>query len=348
MAKRTSPNILVRSPELKALSAAILFGFATADDFRGADPEDVFAIKSDPDAVHYRTATHRPIRSKADDSASDEPSREFWFVASEESVDRMGDIVTVRGWKLANMKKNPQALWGHDHDKPVGLVTGFEKALELPTPQLREAITYHTEEVCADGEAMFRLVEAGAIKATSVGFIPLEKGALRPTSPEQRAEWGLGPWGVKYINQEQIELSNCTVPMHPAALRLRGGKTARAERDRLVDACKKLVRKGKLSARAAREFSARLGEKQSFALAPVRVVRASSTREPALRAEIADLRRELGLVVGKQAVLERSLGRLEKNVACVASVARAIEPTRKSDPAAFHGTALLRAVAARM
>ncbi len=36
--------------------------------------------------------------------------------------------------------------------------------------------------------------------------------------PEERKKLGLGPWGVVYEKQEQIELSNCSIPANPNAL----------------------------------------------------------------------------------------------------------------------------------
>ena len=44
------------------------------------------------------------------------------FVLSDESVDRMGDIISAAGWDLKNFQKNPIALFGHTSsisDRPV-------------------------------------------------------------------------------------------------------------------------------------------------------------------------------------------------------------------------------------
>lgn len=353
---RRSPLVFAPSAELKALSSAILFGVATEADFRAANSEDVLAIKSDADVIHYRSVLAPPRRVKAKaEEKDDAPSREFWFVASEESPDRMGDVIAVRGWDLANMKKNPQGLWGHDHDVSVGLITGFEKAVQKDPPQLLEALTCHEEEVAPAGEAAFRLLEAKAIRACSVGFIPKKDGTLRPSSAEQREEWGLGPWGVKYVRQEQIELSICTVPMHPAALQLRGGRSVREERARLEAAVKSLVKKGRLSERSAREFRRSIGALRSFPSA-VRVVRSESSdarkaleRVEELRAQMTDLVEVCSAAVSKGDSIARAVARVESKLASVASIARSAgEPSRNSDHAALHRVALLRRVAARV
>ena len=36
------------------------------------------------------------------------------FVASDESVDRYGDIIRASGWQLDNFRKNPVLLFAHD------------------------------------------------------------------------------------------------------------------------------------------------------------------------------------------------------------------------------------------
>src|SRR5215472_10080451 len=42
------------------------------------------------------------------------------FVLSDETPDRMGDIIAVNGWYLENFKRNPIALFGHRSDFPIG------------------------------------------------------------------------------------------------------------------------------------------------------------------------------------------------------------------------------------
>ena len=40
------------------------------------------------------------------------------FVLSDETVDRLGDVIMSDGWDLTNFKKNPIALWAHRSDQP--------------------------------------------------------------------------------------------------------------------------------------------------------------------------------------------------------------------------------------
>ncbi|WP_200857337.1 hypothetical protein, partial [Klebsiella pneumoniae] len=39
---------------------------------------------------------------------------------SDDSVDRMGDIIEQAGWQLADFRKNPIALFAHDSRFPIG------------------------------------------------------------------------------------------------------------------------------------------------------------------------------------------------------------------------------------
>src|SRR6185295_6186581 len=42
------------------------------------------------------------------------------YVLSDETPDRMGDIIQADGWKLDNFKRNPIALFGHQSSFPIG------------------------------------------------------------------------------------------------------------------------------------------------------------------------------------------------------------------------------------
>src|SRR5262245_52284957 len=46
------------------------------------------------------------------------------FVMSDESVDRMGDVIVQSGWDLSNFKKHPIALFNHDRNQVIGKWSG--------------------------------------------------------------------------------------------------------------------------------------------------------------------------------------------------------------------------------
>lgn len=212
----------------KELAELILRGLASAEDLKKEKLENIIAIKRDS-VPHYRIAS-------IDDPKRDEDrERAFRFIASDETVDRSGDIVRVSGWDFRNFKKNPVALWGHDASGlPIGRVFGMEKGIKRDgSPALFESIEYARAEANPSADLIYRLVSDGFIKAVSVGFIPTRSSY--PESQEKREAMGLGPFGVLYEKQEQIELSQCSIPANPNAL---------------ATAAKSLANKGLVSDRA--------------------------------------------------------------------------------------------------
>jgi HK97 family phage prohead protease len=139
---------------------------------------------------------------KAGRQSSDNP---FEFVLSDESVDRMGDVIRADGWQISEFKNNPIALFGHDHDKVIGVwrkvrVVGKKLmgTLKLAEPGTSELV-----------DTTRSLIEQGVLKAVSVGFRPLE---AKPRSAEE-------PWkGMDYIKSALHEVSVVAVPANSNAL----------------------------------------------------------------------------------------------------------------------------------
>jgi len=128
------------------------------------------------------------------------------FVMSDESVDRMGDVIKVDGWKLSNFKRNPIALFNHNPNFVVGKWHNLRTEDNALKGDLELAAFGTSERV----DEIRRLVEAGILKAVSVGFKPLAK-------PEPRD--GKDPWnGVTFSKQELIETSLVSVPANANAL----------------------------------------------------------------------------------------------------------------------------------
>lgn len=128
----------------------------------------------------------------------------FRFVASTEDVDRMGDVVEAKGWKLANFKKNPIALWAHDSRSPIGTWTDIT---------VEDGKLYATLQLAAHGTSPFlntvrSLIEQRILRAVSVGFRPLKAVPLE----------GSKNGGVRYVEQELLEISVVAIPANSAAL----------------------------------------------------------------------------------------------------------------------------------
>lgn len=204
-------ELLIKNPELRELAQRILRGLATNEDFKSANLEDVRAIKGDTGEIHYRSLAE-PIAKDAADAP-----RTKRYIASDESVDRMGDIIRVKGWQLERFAKNPQALWAHNSPQfPIGTVTDMHKGVRDGRKALLETITYLAEGTSPQADILWKLVDQNVIRAVSVGFLPID--AHWPQSDEERTQIGLGPYGCEFREQEQIELSNCTVPANANAL----------------------------------------------------------------------------------------------------------------------------------
>lgn len=334
MSNPTAPNLQLRNADLAELASRILCGVASPEEIERAKPADVLAIKSDTGAIHYRA--HLGGLVKGAPKSGDRTRR---YVASAESPDRMGDVILVAGWRFENFAKNPVAHWGHDTSgHPIGTVSDWSKGRSGDLKVLKESITYFPADASPLAEATLRIVdamaEAGVQPAVSVGFLPIK--VHMPDDDERKAR-GMPGYGVVFEQQEQLELSNVSVPAHPDAL--------------LVKAIDGLVARGQVARAVADELLAASGSfrQRVYALggiereAPMEPVaegpiEALAAKVASLEAEQASLRAELASVYGTcqelraladsgQSVvadIQSRLGRLEPDGAAVADEQRSV------------------------
>jgi len=138
------------------------------------------------------------------------------WVFSDESVDRMGDIVRQRGLGLKNFRKNPVILFGHnDRGEPIGKAENIRKVEVKGSPATVADIKFAVEE-SEDAARKFRLAAGGFIKAGSIGFKPFETKV--PKDDDERQSMGLGRFGVVFEKSELLEFSLVTVPANANAL----------------------------------------------------------------------------------------------------------------------------------
>jgi HK97 family phage prohead protease len=140
--------------------------------------------------------------------------RTLRFCCSSSAVDRERDVINQDGWVLDNFKRNAVVLWAHDaRALPVGQVTeiGNENGKLMATVDF---VPFDTPVAGEFAEAVFRLCKLGFLKATSVGFQPLD---WEFTTDKDR---GADDWfpGIDFQRQELMELSIVTVPANPEAL----------------------------------------------------------------------------------------------------------------------------------
>lgn len=150
-----------------------------------------------------------------------EARRVLEFVASDETVDRYGDVILVRGWDDTNFLKNPVFLWAHrSADPPIGKVISIERRMDKPA--LLAGVQFADKETYPFADTIFKLYKGGFVNAVSVGFLPLE---YRP-----RVENG-ETVGTEFIRQELLELSAVPVPANPEAVQLAIRKGIVSERE---------------------------------------------------------------------------------------------------------------------
>jgi HK97 family phage prohead protease len=124
------------------------------------------------------------------------------FVLSDESVDRMGDVIRADGWDLRQFKANPIALFGHSHDQILGVwenvrVEGKKLlgSLKLAKPGTSELV-----------DTVRSLIDQRILKSVSVGFQPVE------ATPRKSGG------GFDFIKSALHEVSVVAVPANPNAL----------------------------------------------------------------------------------------------------------------------------------
>jgi HK97 family phage prohead protease len=159
------------------------------------------------------------------------------FVMSDETVDRMGDIIMADGWDLDHFKNNPIALFGHRSDFPIGKW----KNLRIEDKQLKGTLELAPEGTSDRIDEIRKLIAADILRAVSVGFRPKEHTQLDSQNPFS---------GLRFTKQELVETSLVSVPANPNALAVakslgispatinalfaETGKEERAARSRLI------------------------------------------------------------------------------------------------------------------
>lgn len=210
----------IHVPKFEQSAKRIWTGVATQEELNELGATEVLAIKSDLEHMRVRYVPSAAGRASKPKDGED-TTRSVDHVASDETPDRMGDIIRVAGWDLTNFKSNPMLLWMHDHNHPIGRVTSAKKSKTddgkralLTTSRINE------DEKSIGGlsnEVLLRLVADGDLPAVSVGFQPLS--TYRPESEEERVKLGLGNYGVIYDASDLLELSVVSIGANPNALK---------------------------------------------------------------------------------------------------------------------------------
>ena len=133
------------------------------------------------------------------------------FVLSTDDVDRHGDVVSADGWRLEAYLQNPVLLWAHDYRHPaIGRAASVWSEPHRLLAKMEFAPSAFAQEVAA-------LYSSGYQWGVSVGF--------RPIRWEERRDARTGTFlGLRYLEQELLEVSAVPVPANRSALRRRAAE----------------------------------------------------------------------------------------------------------------------------
>lgn len=131
------------------------------------------------------------------------------FVLSDETPDRMDDIIMSGGWDLTNFKNNPIALFNHNPNFVIGKWANLH--VDPKNKQLRGHLELAPAGTSPRIDEIRKLIEADILKAVSVGFRPIER-----KSRNEKDQFGFS--GSVFHKSELVETSLVAVPANPNAL----------------------------------------------------------------------------------------------------------------------------------
>lgn len=130
--------------------------------------------------------------------------RPLTVVASDESVDRYGDVVRAAGWDLKAYMRNPVFLWAHDYTRtPIGR----SEWIGVDGTRLLSTMSFAPTPFAQEVETLYR---QRYLRAVSVGF-RAKAFVFRKNAQGQ-------PEGIEYTQQELVEISAVPVPANAQAL----------------------------------------------------------------------------------------------------------------------------------
>ena len=141
------------------------------------------------------------------------PGGPLTFVASTGAVDRHGDTVAPEGWRLDAYRENPVVLWAHDYRRPA---IGRAQSVWRDGAALLARLEFAPTEFAREVEDLYR---QGYQQGVSVGF--------RPLRFEERRDSRTGAFlGIRFLEQELLEISAVPVPANRGALMARRADVA--------------------------------------------------------------------------------------------------------------------------
>ncbi len=134
----------------------------------------------------------------------------FEFTASNEEIDRDGEIIEAKGWDLKNFKKNPVITWAHQYGE---LPIGKAPKVWVSEGKLKNLVEFPAEGVYEFADIVRRLVDGGFLKAESVGFKPYPDSIVEVEGGD-----GIKTPRRRLTKNELLEIAIVPVPSNPNAL----------------------------------------------------------------------------------------------------------------------------------
>ena len=142
------------------LASLVASGQASGADMDALGAEAVLQIKSN--------AALLQVRGRGSDIiAQNDKSRQISYLVSDETPDRVGDIIKVSGWDLSQYKSNPVILWAHDGSSvpPIGKASNVRRRYN-GSPRLTADVEFAPKEAYEFADTIYQLASRGFIKAT--------------------------------------------------------------------------------------------------------------------------------------------------------------------------------------
>lgn len=146
------------------------------------------------------------LQHKAGHQSADDP---FEFIMSTEAEDRMGDVIVQSGWSLKEFRKNPIALFQHNHNMPIGSWREVRVVKDGGGAQLRGKLAMAEKGTSKLVDEVRSLLEQRVLRAVSVGFRSTKAELMDDDDP-----WG----GIRFLKQTLLETSVVSVPANQEAL----------------------------------------------------------------------------------------------------------------------------------
>lgn len=173
-------------------------------------------------AALLRQTVTAEVRVLKDEATPDGGERLLEFTVSTDSLDRQGDTIALDGWELANFRRNPVVQWAHDYSLPPVAqaveVAVRDDALKSTAQFLPEDFADHEHVRLAD--MLWKMYSAVPpfMRATSVGFNPLEWVYPYDEALDANEETDRGFFDIDFLRQELLEYSLVPVPANAEAL----------------------------------------------------------------------------------------------------------------------------------